>query len=275
MKRLLLSTVVLAWVMVAISATTAVPALAQEAAPQAPGSAGVAMPNGEPPLPSPDEYVFREDGTITVGGDAGTNCRDFARDFEQGNIRPGDEEKAQNVLAQCEQAGFLSPSDETAPVEAPTGQTQQYQQPATEAQDSGAAIAVSPGEDSPEIPYFAYNGDGTVTIDGDVGTSCYDFAQTEEGIIRSGDLETLAQSVLEQCEQAGALSPDNRYAAFPPDQRQQPPATQAEELDQGQRPSVTQAKELPATGGPSLPLAFLAVGTGLLGLGGLTKLSHR
>ena len=274
MKRLLLSTVVLAWVMVAISATTAVPALAQEAAPQAPGSAGVAMPNGEPPLPSPDEYVFHEDGTITVGGDAGTNCRDFARDFEQGNIRPGDEEEAQNVLAQCEQAGFLTPNG-TAPVEAPTGQTQQYQQPATQAQYSGAAIAVSPGEDSPEIPYFAYNGDGTVTIDGDVGTSCYDFAQTEEGITRSGELETLAQSVLEQCEEAGALSPDNRYAAFPPDQMQQPTATQAEELDQGQRPSVTQAKELPATGGPSLSLAVLAAGASLVGLGGLTKLSRR
>ena len=113
-------------------------------------------------------------------------------------------------------------------------------QQAPEAPGSGAAIAVSPGEDPPDIPYFAYNGDGTVTIDGDVGTSCYDFALNEEGLTRSGDLERLAQSVVQQCEQGGFLSPDNRYAAYPPAQGQQPP--------------VTQAELLPATGGPGLSM---------------------
>ena len=107
-----------------------------------------------------------------------------------------------------------------------------------EAPGSGGAIAVPYGEAPPPAPpYFVYNGGGTVTIDGDVGTSCFDFALTEEVLTRPGDLEQLAQSVVRQCEQDGFLTPDNRYAAFPPAQGQQPPVTQA---------------ALPATGGPGL-----------------------
>ena len=125
------------------------------------------------------------------------------------------------------------------------------QEASSEAPGSGAAISVSPGEDPPDIPYFAYNGDGTVTIDGDVGTSCYDFALTEEGLTRSGDLERLAQSVVRQCERGGFLSPDNQYAAFPPFRRQQPFVPQA---------------HLPATGGPGLlaPGVLLAGGVLLI-----------
>lgn len=114
MKRLISSTMVLAWVLAVTSALVAAPALAQEAAPQqGPVSGGVIAAE----YGFPDDYVLRGDGTITVGGDAGTSCRDFARDFEQGTIRPGDEERARSVLDQCEQAGFL-PSGDAAPSEA-------------------------------------------------------------------------------------------------------------------------------------------------------------
>lgn len=130
---------------------------------------------------------------------------------------------------------------------------------AQETPGSGAATSVSPGEAPPVMPYFAYNGDGTVTIDGDVGVSCYDFALTEGELTRSVVQEGLAQNVLVQCEQTGFLSPDNRYAAYPPDQRQQPSATQA---------------ELPATGGLNL-LAALAAGAGFVGFCGLAGLSRR
>ena len=127
-----------------------------------------------------------------------------------------------------------------------------------------AATSSAPGENTPPPPPFVFNGDGLVVIDGDVPTSCFDFAQLlEDGALRpSGDQEQLAQSVLGQCEQAGFLSPNNQYVAHPPAQGQQPPATQA---------------ELPTTGGPgpSIPRVPLAGGVLLVVVSVLGLLARR
>lgn len=133
---------------------------------------------------------------------------------------------------------------------------------AQEAPGSGGAMAVPYGESPPQAPpYFVYNGDGTVTIDGDTGSSCRDFAVAyEEGYYRQGD-QGLAQSVLEQCEQDGALSSGSVT----------PPTVQARQYQQAPQSSV----ELPSTGGPNLPLAAIAAGTALLSLGGTVKSSRR
>lgn len=57
---------------------------------------------------SAQEVVVQEDGSVTIGGDVGTDCRSFALSVEQGFDLGLTQEQIQRVLAQCEQAGFLS-----------------------------------------------------------------------------------------------------------------------------------------------------------------------
>lgn len=129
MKRLVPSTTVLAWVLVAMCTLVAAPALAQETAPEVPGSgAAISVAPGEPP-PDPVDFVFNEDGTVTIDGDTGASCRDFALLREEGYYRIGNQEQAQSVLEQCERAGFLS-GDKAFTAAPPTQeQRYQYQQP--------------------------------------------------------------------------------------------------------------------------------------------------
>ena len=81
------------------------------------------------------------------------------------------------------------------------------QQPATGTSDPGAAIAAGPGEVAPDPPDFVLSEEGSVIIDGDVGTSCPDFARDfeDDGYLRTNLDQEMARSVLAQCEQAGFL----------------------------------------------------------------------
>ena len=128
-------------------------------------------------------------------------------------------------------------------------------QGAAEATNPSAAMIEVRGEPPrPDPPLFAFDGGGTVTIDGDTGTSCFDFARDfEQGVpFRPGyeaQYEAQAQSVLEQCEQGCFLTTYNRYAAYPPAQGQQQPVAQA---------------ELPSTGGPGLSMPGAPLAGGML-----------
>ena len=129
------------------------------------------------------------------------------------------------------------------------------QEEAAEAADPSAAMIEVRGEPPrPDPPLFAFNRDGTVTIDGDQGASCFDFARDleQEGFFPPGyeaQYGAQAQSVVEQCERGGFLSPDNQYVTYPPFQRQQPFVPEA---------------HLPATGGPGLSAPGVPLAGGVL-----------
>lgn len=254
-KSLLLAT------MLAMVLCTNGPVMAQPVE-EGPGSEGgaIAQPYGTPAPPDTADYALTDDGTVLVDGDSAMDCRTFAISYEQGYDRTGDPEQAQAVLEQCEQRGLLPSGEEAAPVDSVPAQEQQYQQPAPEAQ---GAIAQPYGEaPPPALPYYVYNGDGTVTIDSDTGTSCRDFLRSlEDGSLHSvSDQYALAQSVLEQCEQDGFLSSGG----------------EATPVAQEQPRQTSRVSELPATGGTNLPLATLVAGTAVVvGLGGLMKVSRR
>lgn len=127
----------------------------------------------------------------------------------------------------------------------------------------GAAMSAPDGEPPPDIPDFAFNKGGFVVIDGDIGTSCLDFAQTEERITRSDDRERLARSVLEQCEQAGFLPSGGTEFGEASTGRE----------DYRQSHQLTPFVQLPATGGPGLLLPGVLLAGEVL-LIGLAMLGH-
>ena len=104
-------------------------------------------------------------------------------------------------------------------------------------------------------PDYVLEEDGTVVIDGDVGTDCASFALAlEQGYELAGNPER-AQAVLEQCEEAGLL----------PSESTAPNASVPSEV------SVVNGESggLPETGGPALPALLVAtvlvvVASGLL-----------
>lgn len=57
---------------------------------------------------SAQDVVVQGDGSVTIGGDVGTDCRSFALSVEQGFDLGLTQGQIQSVLEQCEQAGFLS-----------------------------------------------------------------------------------------------------------------------------------------------------------------------
>ena len=61
----------------------------------------------------PADYVFEEGGNVTIDGDQGMSCRDFAMSIPQADAS-SDLEQARSVLEQCEQAGFLPPGGANA-----------------------------------------------------------------------------------------------------------------------------------------------------------------
>ena len=131
MKRLVRLVTVLAWVLAATSATAAGPVLAQQPATEAQGSSAAMIQTPGEVTPDPPDFVLSEEGFVIVDGDVGTSCPDFARDFEDdGALRTTnlDQEMAQSVLAQCEQAGFLTSGGPPAPVDASTGERLDYRE---------------------------------------------------------------------------------------------------------------------------------------------------
>ena len=86
-----------------VSVTNEAGQYAQE---ETPSGGALAQPIGEPPV-DPVDYVFGEDGVVTIDGDQGMSCRDFALDVPQADTS-SDLEQARSVLEQCEEAGFLS-----------------------------------------------------------------------------------------------------------------------------------------------------------------------
>ena len=67
------------------------------------------------------------------------------------------------------------------------------------------ALAQTSGGDPPD---YVLEEDGTVVIDGDGATDCSSFAAfLEQGYFEPGNNPAQAQSVLEQCEEAGLLPP--------------------------------------------------------------------
>ena len=95
------------------------------------GSAALAQPIGEPPVPDLPDYVLTEDGTVIIDSDTGESCRTFASSIPTGEEFPTsvadappdfpladdspDFEQARGVLEQCEQAGFLPPGSANPP----------------------------------------------------------------------------------------------------------------------------------------------------------------
>ena len=142
------------------------------------------------------------------------------------------------------------------------------QEEATEAQDSGAAIAVSPGEVTPDPPDFVLSEEGFVIIDGDVGTSCPDFARDFEGdgSLRTNLDQEMAQSVLAQCEQTGFLTSGGPPA--PVD------ASTGERLDYRELHQLTPA-QLPATGGSVFLVPALVGGILLMPVLGFATVARR
>ena len=105
--------------------------------------------------------------------------------------------------------------------------------------------APAPAQVSGDFPKYAFEQDGTVVIDGDMAVDCRSFASfLGEGYFESGDISPGARPMLEKCEEAGLLSPEN---ATP-----------------GASPSA-----LPDTGGLGFPVALvpLVLLAGLLAFG--------
>ena len=71
----------------------------QYAQEETPSGGALAQPIGEPTV-DPVDYVLGEDGIVTMDGDRGMSCRDFALDVPQAD--------ASSDLEQCEESGFLS-----------------------------------------------------------------------------------------------------------------------------------------------------------------------
>ena len=110
-------------------------------------------------------------------------------------------------------------------------------------------------------PDYVLEEDGTVVIDGDAGTDCRSFASfLEQGYFEPpGDPSQQAQSILEQCEEAGF-----------------PPAGAVLKASASPVASAGPDGALPQTGGPSLTVPLLAavaalLATGLLALRGIRR----
>lgn len=111
------------------------PALAQAA--QDDGAA-IAQPAGGFPVPTPPDFVLREDGTVIVDGDTGSSCNTFALGLQQGYYQLGDQEQAQSVLEQCEERGFLGSTSGAEPIPAASTSTE-------------ASVTVEPAVTSPAV----------------------------------------------------------------------------------------------------------------------------
>jgi len=111
------------------------------------------------------------------------------------------------------------------------------------------ALADVTGGDPPD---YVLEEDGTVVIDGDLATDCPSFAEFVPSADGDPDLEQ-AESVLEQCEEAGLLPPSGGTTPGA-----SPEASAAD--GEGER--------LPGTGGPALP-ALLVVSSVVVMTSGL------
>ena len=122
------------------------------------------------------------------------------------------------------------------------------------------AVVAAPAlaQTSGGFPDYVLEEDGTVVIDGDGATDCPSFAAfLEQGYFEPGNNPAQAQSVLEQCEEAGLLPPGGRHP--------QAPASAGASAANGK------GGGLPDTGGPDLP-ALLGVSGVLAMAGGLLAL---
>lgn len=116
------------------------------------------------------------------------------------------------------------------------------------------ALAQTTDRDPPD---YVFEKDGTVVIDGDVATDCPSFATFVPNADRDPDLEQ-AQSVLEQCEEAGLLGSRDSTPSTPPSASASSGVSAVDGVGGG----------LPETGGPA-PLALLGVAIIVVAASGL------